>query len=371
MELTVSNKLQNIFSLQKKLADSSWDLDAVDRGTNSHQALQSIIDRETQDLPVLQKNRVHAEINSYGCLDSLLQDEDITEILVNRFDEVFYEKTGILFKSKDHFFSEQTYSAILDRLSQKCHSYLNREKPFVEAQFDRWRITIIFSELSRGSNLLSIRKQPNDVWNLKRLRALDWCTDSQTALVEKIFSEKKNFLVVGGTGSGKTSLLQSLLQQFSDTERAVIIEDTQELHLPNDVCCSLLTRQDPSGSVGDVTMDDLLKRALRLRPDRLVIGEIRGAEAKSLLMALATGHDGSFGSMHARTAQEALLRLEMLIQMGAPQWNLKSIRNLIAMTLQNIFVVEKIDGRRRLRGIYQITSVEENGILLERIDDED
>ena len=174
---------------------------------------------------------------------------------------------------------------------------------------------------------------------------------------------------MGGTSSGKTSFLQSLLQEFSKNERAVIIEDTQELNLPNSACCSLLTRQDPSGCVRDITMDDLLKRALRLRPDRLVIGEIRGPEAKSLLMALATGHDGSFGSMHARTASEALLRLEMLIQMGAPQWNLKSIRHLIAMTLQNIFVVEKLNGKRQLQGIYQISSLEENGIILQKLDD--
>lgn len=367
MEALVSEKIQSIFSFQKKLADASWDVDSIDN--HKDHGLQNIIDRETVSLPEVHKLRVQSELVGYGCLDPLLNDESITEILVNRFDQVFYEKSGQLYKSEDYFFSEQTYNSILDRLSQKCSSYLNREKPFVEAQLKNWRITILFSELSRGDNLLSIRKQPVEVWTLDRLKELNWCTDQQLELIQSVFANKKNFLVVGGTGSGKTSFLQSLLQQFSRNERAVIIEDTQELHLPNSACCSLLTRQDPSGSVSDVNMDDLLKRALRLRPDRLVIGEIRGAEAKSLLMALATGHDGSFGSMHARTAQEALLRLEMLIQMGAPQWNLKSIRNLIAMTLQNVFVVEKVNGQRKLRGIYEITSVEENGILLQQVDE--
>ncbi|MFZ3230819.1 MAG: ATPase, T2SS/T4P/T4SS family [Pseudobdellovibrio sp.] len=367
MELILVEKINRIFAQQKKLADSSWDIDAIENQKNNN--LQTLIDHETTALTDVQKKRIHSEFSGFGCLDDLLVDDEITEILVNRFDQIFFEKHGCLIQSTDHFFSEQTYFSVLDRLSQKCNSYLNREKPFVEAQYKNWRITILFSELSRGSNLLSIRKQPNDVWTLERLKKLDWCTDQQFKLIENIFVNQKNFLVVGGTGSGKTSFLQSLLQKFSETERAVIIEDTQELHPPNQSCCSLLTRQDPSQSVADVTMDDLLKRALRLRPDRLVIGEIRGAEAKSLLMALATGHDGSFGSMHARTASEALLRLEMLIQMGAPQWNLKSIRNLIAMTLQNIFVVEKLNGKRRLSGIYQITSVEENGILLQRLDE--
>ncbi len=367
MEIELSQKIQKIFSEQKRLAESDWDLDS--RPSEKSKNLQSLIDQELQTLSTAGRKRVESELGGYGPLDELLNDDEISEVLVNRHDEIYFEKGGSLHTWKDHFFSEQTYHACLDRLSQACNSYLNRDKPFVEAQLGIWRITILFSELSRGTNLLSIRKQPKQVWTLQRLQAELWCSEKQAQIIMKVFSEKKNFLVVGGTGSGKTSLLQALLQLFSENERAVIIEDTQELHLPNRACCSLLTRQDPSGTVSDVTMDDLLKRALRLRPDRLVIGEVRGAEAKSLLMALATGHDGSFGSMHARTASEALLRLEMLIQMGAPQWNLKSIRHLIAMTLQTIFVVEKVNGKRQLQGIYQLASLEENGITLQKIDD--
>ncbi len=367
MELEVCQKIQKIYFKQKELADDNWNIEN-DSSTNNKN-LKYIIDEELTSLSEIQQKRIRAELEGYGPLEQLLNDSSICEVLVNRFDEIYFEKLGHLQKWDDHFYSEQTYAACLDRLSQLCHSYLNRDKPFIETQLGLWRVTILFSELSRGSNLLSIRKQPQDVWTLERLQEQNWCTVLQMKMIKNIFEMKKNFLVIGGTGSGKTSLLQSLLQQFSDNERAVIIEDTQELKLPNSACCSLLTRQDPSGCVRDVTMDDLLKRALRLRPDRLVIGEIRGPEAKSLLMALATGHDGSFGSMHARTANEALLRLEMLIQMGAPQWNLKSIRHLIAMTLQNIFVVEKINGKRQLQGIYQISSLEENGIILQKLDD--
>ena len=368
MNSDLIKNIQAIFTEQRKLADETWDLESNSQKKNKN--LQSIIDAITTSLSMEQKKRIDDEFNSLGPLQLLLEDDETTEIIVNRFDDIYFEKKGSLHKFDDRFYSEQTFYAALDRLSQSCNSYLNREKPFVEAQFKNWRVTILFSELSRGSHLLSIRKQPKDVWTLEKLHQLSWCSDKQLRLIEGIFHAKKNFLVVGGTGSGKTSFLQSLLQKFGNTERAVIIEDTQELHLPNPASCSLLTRQDPSGSVSDVSMDDLLKRALRLRPDRLVIGEIRGPEAKSLLMALATGHDGSFGSMHARTASEALLRLEMLIQMGAPQWNLKSIRNLVGMTLQTIFVIEKKDGVRQLQGIYEITSIEENGILVQRIDED-
>src|SRR3989338_3050136 len=342
MNLEIQEKIKIIFQEQKRLADEAWDIDV--RGSEQNKTLVHILSTVTSKLSTEDQERIQQEMTGYGPLNQILQDDQITEVLVNSYEEIYFEKSGTLHKHQDRFYSPQTYESCLDRISQNCHSYLNRDKPFLEAQLGHWRVTILFSELG-------------------------WCTAEQKLMIEKIFAQKNNFLVVGGTGSGKTSLLQSMLEKFSKLERAVIIEDTQELHLPNQTCCSLLTRQDPSGTVRDIPMDDLLKRALRLRPDRLVIGEIRGPEAKSLLMALATGHDGSFGSMHARTAQEALLRLEMLIQMGAPQWNLKSIRHLIAMTLKNIFVVEKVNGKRRLQGIYEISSLEENGIILQRLDD--
>ena len=131
----------------------------------------------------------------------------------------------------------------------------------------------------------------------------------------------------------------------------------------------MLTRQDPSRQIPDVSLDDLLKRALRLRPDRLVVGEIRGAEASTLLLALASGHQGSAGTLHAQSAQEALLRLEMLVQMGAPRWSLYSVRELIRLSLQNIIVVEKTRPHRRLKAIYKISSHETNGLTLHRLDE--
>lgn len=313
------------------------------------------------------ETRVRQELLGYGPIDLLLQDSEITEVIANNYKSVFYEKGGVLFESSDHFYSEQTYYAALERLSQNCGTYLCREKPFVEAQIGHLRITIIFAEISRGHPILSIRVQPKTQWTLQALFEKKFLTDAQFSLVKRILSEKGNFIVIGSTGSGKTSFLQGLLSELS-TERIVIIEDTQELHPPNATSVSLLTRQDPSQTVTDVSMDDLIKRALRLRPDRLIVGEIRGKEAMSLLMALATGHDGSFGSLHARSAHEALLRLEMLIQMGAPQWSLVSIRRLIAMTVQYVFVLEKSGGIRKLKEIFEICSLEETGLTVSRID---
>lgn len=309
------------------------------------------------------ESRITHELSGYGPIESLLQNPEITEILVNAWDCVYFEVSGQLTKSDDHFFSEQTYHAALERLAQSCGTYLSREKPFVEAQLQNKRITIIFGEVSRGTPLLSIRVQPQISWTLAELLHNKFLTVAQNVIVEKILSKKNNFLVIGSTGSGKTSFMQALVNKLRN-ERLIIIEDTQELQLPCPLSVSLLTRQDPAQTVTDIEMEDLIKRALRLRPDRLIVGEIRGKEATALLQALATGHAGSFGSLHAKNAHEALLRLEMLIQMGAPQWHLNSIRKLIAMTVQYIFVVEKQQGTRKLKAIYEICSIEESGLTL-------
>ncbi len=369
MNTEIFQKIDQI--LKNKSKNLNHDFDDPGSRIPLQETFQNDLQIEIKSEPVEIQQRIKSELNGLGPLDQLLEDPEITEILVNRFDQIFFEKKGMLFVSKDHFFSEASYLSALDRLSQSCHTYMNREKPFVESQFGRFRITIIFSELSRGHSLLSVRLQPTLVWKLNQLSQGAWCSTRQLEILRQIFTKHQNFLVVGGTGSGKTALLQSFLGEMTETERAVIIEDTQELHPPNAASVSLLTRQDPSQSVADVTMDDLLKRALRLRPDRIIVGEIRGPEAKSLLMALATGHDGSFGSLHARSAPEALLRLEMLVQMGAPQWSLHSIRKLMAMTVQNIFVVEKLGNQRKLAGIFKITSVEESGLTLQQLDEND
>lgn len=311
--------------------------------------------------------RVLDELNGFGPITELLQDEAVTEILINQFDQIYFEKFGLLQKAQDSFFDNNSYKQFIEKLCNSCQTYINAEKPFIETQLNNLRITVIFPDLCRGEFIVSIRKQPLTRWTFDRLKEQNWASDNQIEALKRIIQKKKNFLVIGGTGSGKTSLLQSAIQEMAQ-DRIVIVEDTQELNPIYSQNTSLLTRFDPTKKLLDVTMNDLIKKALRLRPDRICVGEIRGEEATALLMALATGHDGSFGSLHARTAHEALLRLEMLIQMGAPQWSLHSIRRLIGLTVHNILVVEKCNGKRRLQGIYELGSVEEHGITLQQME---
>jgi pilus assembly protein CpaF len=148
----------------------------------------------------------------------------------------------------------------------------------------------------------------------------------------------------------------------------VIIEDTSELKIPNDAGVKLLTRRDPHRNLRDIDQSELLKQALRMRPDRIIMGEIRGGEAKDLLMAFATGHTGCMGTLHAENARQALLRLEMLIQLGAPQWSLHAVRTLIWLSVQAVIVVARgPQGVRKLEGVYKIASLEEVGFLIERM----
>lgn len=330
-------------------------------------SLTMSLDQHLQSVDDSVRQRILNELNGFGPITNLLADESITEILINQFDQIYFEKMGLLQRSEDHFFDVNSYKEFIEKLCSFCNTYINSEKPFIEMQLNNLRITVLFPDICRGEYIVSIRKQPLTRWTFDRLLAQGWATDSQIAVIRNLIAKKKNFLVIGGTGSGKTSLLQAAISEMAQ-DRLVIIEDTQELQPVYTQNTSLLTRIDPTKKLIDVTMNELIKKALRLRPDRICVGEIRGEEATALLMALATGHDGSFGSLHARTAHEALLRLEMLIQMGAPQWSLQSIRRLIGLTVQNILVVEKRDGKRVLKSIYEVTSVEEHGITLQEME---
>jgi pilus assembly protein CpaF len=369
MELNVlKSAFQKIRSDQNSILAQDVNLDS---GVNlKNETLLNNLNQSLSQFDIEIRERILNELEGFGPITSLIQDPEVTEILINQHDQIFYEKFGLLSQHTDCFFDIESYHVFIEMLVNSCRTYINTEKPFVEFQKDFIRYTIIAPDISRGEYLVSLRKQPFGLWTFNELKKTDWAKNSEFDILEKLILERKNFLVVGGTGSGKTSFLQAAIHKIGQNQRLIMIEDTQELRPVYPLNTSLLTRSDPTRKMVDITMNDLIKKSLRLRPDRICIGEIRGEEATALLMALATGHEGSFGSIHAKTAHEALLRLEMLIQMGAPQWSIQSIRRLIGLTIQNIIVVEKKDGQRKLSKIYQITSVEESGITLHCLNEE-
>lgn len=306
-----------------------------------------------------------SQIN-WGPLNKLVMDETVSEILVNSYNQIFFETKAQLHPHSENFKSPDDFRQLIEQITSASQTFLNRDKPFLEQQFENHRITLIYSELSIHSTVLCMRRVGLNVSNLQELSSNQWCSPQQVELIQQAVNRRDNILVVGGTSSGKSTLLQSMLYTLPLNERVVIIEDTQELKPPNPLSMQLVCRQKINEQLSFIGYEDLIKHSLRLRPDRLVLGEIRSSEAYNFLLALSSGHSGSMGSMHAQSAREALLKLEMLVQLGAPQWSYQSIRRLISLSLNTILVVEKRNGLRRLKEIAHISSLEEHTITLEQ-----
>ena len=316
----------------------------------------------TLDTTVIERWSV--ELYDCGPLHTLINHTEVTEIIAQGHQAVIYEKQGVLKNFDDCFFSALTFRNFIFRLMQEAQIRIDLQQPCVDGQWRNFRVHLIQQPLVPYEFHLTLRRQQPTAFTLEQLKNKNMMTEVQMGLLQHIVKEKLNALVVGPTGSGKTTLLNALLQEAAD-ERIVALEDTVELKMPNAKSVSLLTRYDSQGHLKNFDLSDLLRQSLRMRPERLVVGEIRGGEATQLLMALATGHQGSFGTLHADDPWQALLRLEMLTQMGAPQWTLQSIRQLIWHSLDVIAVVELMNQKRRLKGIYQITALESHGFLLE------
>ncbi|MFN8792405.1 MAG: CpaF family protein [Bdellovibrionales bacterium] len=329
---------------------------------------RSFIEEKIALVPEAFRERLAHEFFGLGPLNVLLDDPSLTEILVNGPDSVWFEKNGRLYKHDDHFYSSVSFENALERLSAAAGKHLSLNHPFLEGHLPGARISIVERSLTHASTIISIRKHPKNPWTFDRLETVGWCTTEDRLLLEKLVQSDRNFLIIGETGSGKTSIANACLQSLGPSERVIAIEDSSELQLPNQASIKLLTRDDPFGELMNIDQQELLRRSLRLRPDRLVMGEIRNKEAKDFLMLLATGHKGCFATLHAEKANEALIRLEMLIQLGAPQWSLSAIRRLIFLSLHAIVVTGRNRaGQRQLQGIYKLSSLEDSGLTLDSV----
>ncbi len=340
--------------------------------SNDHPTIEKttgeIFKKLTADLGETDRLRFQNEIFGLGPLDLLFADEDVSEILINSATSIWFEKSGVLFRHPDKFFSEMSFAKFLQRLSIESGFFVTLERPAIDGEYRGFRMHWVHENLCGGNPLLSFRRHPKNPWTLETLLQAQWCRDSDVEIIQNLISKKENILVVGPTSSGKTSILNACLQKVEPSERIGVLEDSSEIQLPNQASFKLLTRFDTQKILPDIDLSELLKRALRLRPDRIVLGEIRHNEAKDFLLSLSTGHAGSMGSIHAEDPQQALLRLEMLVQMGAPTWSLQSIRRLLQLSLKYIIVTGKNENsKRQLKGIHQITSLEQTGFCLEKI----
>lgn len=315
------------------------------------------------------RTRLESEYFHYGPLLPLLEDDNVTEIAINSYDSIWFEQNGKMQPHQDTFLSELTYEHFLQRFYLEIAAEPSLNNPFVDSFWNGTRVHIVGNYLNQKTSIrITIRKHKKSIWTLQELEAKGWCSKTDTVLLKKIVENRKNFLVIGPTGSGKTSVLRALLNECPKNERVLVIEDSLELGEISSASTHLMTRYDSRSILPDITLADLVRQSLRMRPDRIVVGEVRGGEAKDLLMALATGHEGSAGTLHASDPNQALIRLEMLIQIGAPHWSLSAIRKLLSISIDNLIVCKKTEtGHRSLAGIYKIAGIEEHGLVIENV----
>lgn len=365
----------DLFQLVFQINEDLQNLDCIDpmqimnlKSEQQDQAVRKLIENFLSKSKSDSVGRILDEYFGFGPIKNLVDDESISEIIINGEKNIFFERSGKVEKHLDSFLSALTFRNFIHRLGRLTQTQANLDLPFVDGYFEDFRVHIAIPPATQLNVSITMRRHPKCPWTLKLLEAGGWASSEAIGEVKKLVQNRKNFLVVGSTGSGKTSVLNACLGELPENERAVMIEDTSELKVPNQISTKLMTRMDPQKLLRDFDQSELLKQALRMRPDRIIMGEIRGNEAKDLLMAFATGHTGCMGTLHAESARQALLRLEMLIQLGASQWNLQAVRTLILLSLSAVVVVKKNDsGLRVLDGIFKITSLEETGFLLEKI----
>lgn len=332
--------------------------------------LHHLVQPYLQTLPEPHRQRLYDEYFGVGPLKPLLDDELITEIIVNRFDIIWVEKNGQLQPVHDTFCTQQTYDLFLQRLYLELGQEPTLTNPFVDGSWNQLRVHVVGAYTPLNPEVrLTFRKHRVQSWTLSDLKKVHWNNSpEELSFLTQLVRDKQNLLIIGPTNSGKTSVLKALLNEVPTEERLVILEDSKEIHPSSSSSVHLLTRFDTRGVLPSIPLSDLVKQSLRMRPDRIVVGEVRGNEAKDLLLAMATGHRGSFSTLHASDPWQALIRLEMLIQMGAPEWNLLALRKLILISINYLVICSRHpSGQRKLAGIYKLIALETSGIIIERV----
>lgn len=342
--------------------EKAWSFDSRDLNRpSSEETLHNLIHESDPTLHA----RLEEEFSGMGPLRPLIEDQSIQEIVVNGPREIWFERSGTFNCFADTFLSDLTFKNFIDRLCAAAQIKIDLAQPFADGRWMDFRVHLGRAPLTHCNFHITLRRLPDNPWTLNQLVKAGWASPERAEILRTLVTQRKNVLFIGPTGCGKTTVLGACLKELSSNERVVILEDTDELPRPNAASTKLLTRSVASASLPEVSLADLVRQSLRMRPFRLVMGEVRGAEAKDLLLALATGHSGSLGTIHAAEARQALLRLEMLVQLGAPQWSVQAIRQLIQLSVEALVVCGFSGGHRCLEGIYKVAALESFGFLLE------
>jgi pilus assembly protein CpaF len=334
---------------------------------------ESVLAQEAMPLSVSERERlvsdVQHELFGLGPLEPLLKDPTISDILVNSHETIYIERRGRLEPTNVRFKDDEHLMRVIERIVSSVGRRIDESSPMVDARLqDGSRVNAIIPPLSIDGPVLSIRRFGSDPLKMAALVENKALTKDIADMLQMVVTARLNVLISGGTGAGKTTLLNALSAFIPENERIVTIEDSAELQLQQPHVVRLETRPPNIEGKGEVTQRDLVRNALRMRPDRIVIGEVRGGEAIDMLQAMNTGHDGSLTTIHANTPRDAMARLETMIQMTGMRLSDRAMRQQIASAINLVVQVARLsDGSRRVTSISEITGMEGETITMQEI----
>ncbi len=324
-----------------------------------------------QYYPIGQKvsivQQVYSSIRGFGLLDTIMQDDTITEVMINGPDNVFIEQNGRLFRLGKKFESQRRLEDVIQRIVGLAGREVNQANPICDTRLpDGSRVNVVLPPIALCGPTLTIRKFSKEPMTIEKLISYGSITREIADKLELLVRAKYNIFISGGTGSGKTTFLNALSNYIPKDERVITIEDSAELQITGvDNLVSLETRNANASGAGQITIRDLIKSSLRMRPERIVVGEVRGGEALDMLQAMNTGHDGSLSTGHANSTHDMLSRLETMVLQGADGLPLEAIRQQIASAVDIIIHLSRLrDKSRKTMEITEVVGYENGQIIL-------
>jgi pilus assembly protein CpaF len=338
-----------------------------------HQRLRELLDEEEVGLSAQEKllivRQIGDSVMGLGPLEPFVRDPEVTEIMVNGWDQIYVERGGRLYWTGVKFHDEGQLRRTVDKIVARVGRRIDESSPYCDARLpDGSRVNAIIPPLALDGAALTIRKFAADPYQASDLISFGTMTRQVSELLEACVKGRLNILVSGGTGAGKTTTLNVLSSFLPEDERIITIEDAAELRLQQPHVVRLESRPPNIEGRGEVTIRDLVRNALRMRPDRIVVGEVRGGEALDMMQAMNTGHDGSISTVHCNSPRDALARLETMVMMSGMDFGVRAIREQISSALQLIVHQSRLkDGSRRVTHVTEIVGMEGDIITLQDV----